>query len=175
MIAATGHTYLIALGSNRRHHLFGDPRKVLRAALERLKAEGLEVVCRAPVIASAPIGPSMRTYANSAALVATALDPPALLAMLKQVERDFGRTRGGRRWSTRVLDLDIVLWSGGCWSSPTLTVPHREFRRRPFVLDPAVAIAPRWRDPVTGLTIQQLQARLTRPRAANRGRVWSGP
>ena len=41
-----------------------------------------------------------------------ALDPPAMLAALKAIERDFGR-RAGRRWGARVLDLDIVAWSGG--------------------------------------------------------------
>jgi 2-amino-4-hydroxy-6-hydroxymethyldihydropteridine diphosphokinase len=95
-------------------------------------------------------------------LVTTGLEPRALLALLKRVERAFGRQSGGQRWSSRVLDLDIVLWSGGCWSSPELTVPHREFRKRRFVLDPAVGIAPLWRDPVSGLTVRQLRARLTR-------------
>jgi 2-amino-4-hydroxy-6-hydroxymethyldihydropteridine diphosphokinase len=163
MVPATSHTYLIALGSNRRHHRHGAPSKVLRAALERLAAEGLEVTARAPIIASAPIGPSMRTYANSAALVHTTLDPPALLTLLKQVEREFGRRSGGQRWASRVIDLDIVLWSGGRWDSPRLTIPHKEFRKRRFVLDPAAAIAPGWRDPVSGLSVRQLRARLTRP------------
>ena len=162
---AGGH-YLIALGSNRRHVRHGAPERVLAAALERLVEEGLAVEARSPFIQSAPIGPSLRRYANGAALVETRLDPPALLALLKRVERDFGRRSGGRRWGTRVLDLDIVLWSGGRWSSsgssPELTVPHREFRKRRFVLDPAVAIAPAWRDPVSGLTVRQLRARLTR-------------
>ena len=154
--------YLIALGSNRRHHRFGAPAKVLAAALERLADEGLAVEVRSPFIQSAPIGPSLRRYANGAALVETRLDPPALLALLKRVERAFGRRSGGQRWGSRVLDLDIVLWSGGRWISPELTVPHREFRKRRFVLDPAAAIAPLWRDPVSGLTVRQLRARLTR-------------
>jgi 2-amino-4-hydroxy-6-hydroxymethyldihydropteridine diphosphokinase len=154
--------YLIALGSNRRHVRHGAPAKVLAAALERLAVEGGAVEARSPVIQSAPVGPSLRRYANGAALVATVLDPPALLALLKRVEREFGRRSGGRRWGTRVLDLDIVLWSGGCWSSPELTIPHREFRKRRFVLDPAAAIAPDWPDPVSGFTVRQLRARLTR-------------
>lgn len=156
------YRYLIALGSNRRHHRHGPPEKVLAAALERLAEEGLAVEARSPFIPSAPLGPSLRRYANGAALVQSDLDPPALLALLKQVERAFGRRTGGQRWVTRVLDLDIVLWSGGCWASPGLTVPHREFRWRRFVLDPALAIAPTWRDPVSGLTLRQLHARLTR-------------
>ena len=87
-----------------------------------------------------------------------------LLAVLKEIERRFGRRAGGRRWSARVLDLDLVLWSGGAWSSPSLTVPHAAFRERDFVLAPARALVPDWRDPVTNLSLRQLKARLTRPR-----------
>lgn len=150
--------YLIALGSNVRHHRHGLPPAVLRAALAELAAGGIAVERASHVVSTAPLGPSPRRYANAAALVATDLDPAALLRRLKAIERRFGR-RGGRRWASRVLDLDIVLWSGGAWSSPDLTVPHIAFRERGFVLDPAAAIAPAWRDPVSGLTLRQLAAR----------------
>lgn len=150
--------YLIALGSNVRHHRHGLPPAVLRAALADLAAGGIAVERASHVLSTAPLGPSPRRYANAAALVATDLDPAALLRRLKAIERRFGR-RGGRRWASRVLDLDIVLWSGGAWSEPGLIVPHVSFRERGFVLAPAAAIAPAWRDPVTGLTLRQLAAR----------------
>jgi 2-amino-4-hydroxy-6-hydroxymethyldihydropteridine diphosphokinase len=44
-----------------------------------------------------------------------------------------------------VLDLDLVLWSGGGFRSRCLTVPHRELATRAFVLQPLAAIAPNWR------------------------------
>jgi 2-amino-4-hydroxy-6-hydroxymethyldihydropteridine diphosphokinase len=131
---------------------------VLRAALAELEAEGITVERTSHVASSVPLGPSPRRYANSAAIVATELEPPALLRRLKAIERRFGR-RGGRRWASRVLDLDIVLWSGGAWSGPGLTVPHIAFRERRFVLDPAAEVAPAWRDPVSGRTLRQLAAR----------------
>ena len=164
MPPATGHAYLIALGSNRRHHRFGRPRDVLAAALERLGAEGVRVIAAAPVLLTEPLGPSLRRYANSAAVIETRLDPPALLALLKRIEREFGRRPGGQRWTSRVLDLDMILWSGGAFSGPGLTVPHPLFRTRDFVLVPAAAIAPRWRDPITGLTVRQLRFRLRHSR-----------
>lgn len=151
--------YLIALGSNVRHHRHGPPPAVLRAALAELaREEGLAVEQASPVIATAPLGPSRRRYANAAAILATDLPPDALLRRLKAVERRFGR-RPGRRWAARVLDLDLVLWEGGAWSSPGLTVPHVAFRQRRFVLAPAAAIAPHWRDPLTGRTLRQLLGR----------------
>lgn len=161
MPTATGHRYLIALGSNVRHVRHGWPKAVLAAALERLEAEGLKIVAAAPTIVTDPVGPSIRRYANSAAIVETALAPPQLLTLLKRVEREFGRRASGRRWRARVLDLDIVLWSGGPYVDETLTIPHPLFRERDFVLGPARGIAPHWRDPVTGFTLGQLHARLT--------------
>ena len=165
MAAATVHRYLIALGSNQRHARFGSPRQVLAAALERLAAEGVRVIAAAPAIETEAIGPSIRRYANSAAVIETGLEPEDLLALLKRIERDFGRRARGQRWRARVLDLDIVLWADGPYASPSLTIPHPLFRERAFVLTPALAIAPAWRDPLSGATVRQLHARLTAPRA----------
>ena len=101
----------------------------------------------------------LRSYANAAAVVASPRDPPAMLALLKAVEAEFGRRRRGRRWRARPLDLDIVLWDGGTWLSRDLIVPHPLFREREFVLVPAAEVAPLWRDPLTGATLRQLAGR----------------
>jgi len=161
--------YLIALGSNVRHHRHGAPERVIRAACAAMDADpDLKVKRVSPVLRNTPIGPSRRRYANTAAIVHSKLDPSDLLVRLKAVERSFGRRRAGRRWGERVIDLDIILWSRGPWSTPGVTVPHPAFRERTFVLHPAAAIAPDWRDPLTGLTPRHLLARLTRPRPAPR-------
>jgi 2-amino-4-hydroxy-6-hydroxymethyldihydropteridine diphosphokinase len=153
--------YLIALGSNMRHTRHGPPARVIEAALDALD---LPVLARSRIAHSRPVGPSRRTYANAAAIVRTAMDPPDLLAHLKALEATFGRRRAGQRWAARVLDIDIILWSGGIWASAGLGIPHAAFRSRDFVLRPASAIAAEWRDPVTGLTIRHLNARLDRQR-----------
>lgn len=144
--------YVVALGSNRRGR-HGAPEAELRAALAAIGG----VVKASPIIATAPLGPSRRRFANAAALVESSESPPDLLARLKRIERDFGRRRG-RRWDSRVIDLDIILWSGGAWASSGLTIPHPQFRRRGFVLQPLNAIVSGWRDPLTGRTIRQLAA-----------------
>ena len=153
-------TYLIALGSNRRHHLYGRPREVVQAAMEECASLGT-VEARSPIITTAPIGPSQRCFANAAMVLDSEYDPSALLSALKRMEREFGR-RKGQRWGQRVLDLDIILWSGGRYQSVNLIIPHREFRQRDFVLGPSAHIAPNWRDPVSGLSIAQLTARLSK-------------
>lgn len=158
--------YAVALGSNRRHGRHGGPEQVIAAALAALRAEGVEVLAVSPVIRTAALGPAGRGFANAAALIATPLSPPALLALLKRIERDFGRRRG-RRWGARVLDLDILLWSGGTWppfprpARPSrLKVPHPGLPARAFVLDPLVRVAPDWRHPLSGRTVRQMRARL---------------
>lgn len=132
--------------------------------MDALEREAGAVVARSPVNRSAPVGPSLRRYANAAVVLDSPLGPRVLLAALQAIEARFGRRRMGQRWRARVLDLDIVLWSGGVVGEPDLVVPHPLFRQRAFVLGPAAAIAPDWRDPLTGLTLRQLHARLTRPR-----------
>ena len=134
--------YAIGLGSNRRHHRHGSPPEVLRAAAGAMVSRGLEVERLSQIIASAPLGPAERRFANAAALIRSPLAPPDLLALLKHIEHDFGR-RAGRRWGDRVLDLDILWWSGGTWRSRALAIPHRELARRSFALAPLNQIAPR--------------------------------
>jgi 2-amino-4-hydroxy-6-hydroxymethyldihydropteridine diphosphokinase len=151
------HRYAIALGSNRRGR-HGTPAREVAAALAALGG----VVAVSPLLRTAPLGPSKRRFVNAVALIDTREEPPALLARLKAIERGFGRRRG-QSWAARVIDLDIVLWSGGAWASPGLVVPHALFRTRDFVLRPLAAVAPDWRDPVSGLRVRQLHARLTRP------------
>jgi 2-amino-4-hydroxy-6-hydroxymethyldihydropteridine diphosphokinase len=147
--------YAIALGSNRRGR-HGSPASTLRAAAAAIGAARMSRVRLTPAL-----GPAGRAFANAVALVESELEPPALLARLKRVEREFGR-RGGRRWGPRVLDLDIILWSQGPWAGDGLVIPHPEYRRRRFVLEPMAEIAPGWRDPITGATTRQLLHRLGR-------------
>jgi 2-amino-4-hydroxy-6-hydroxymethyldihydropteridine diphosphokinase len=151
-------SYAIAIGSNRRGR-HGDPRAEVAAAMGALSP----LLAASPIIASDPVGPSTRRFANAAILIESELAPPAMLSRLKTIERAFGR-RAGRRWGARVIDLDIILWSGGIWTSPGLAIPHPAFRGRGFVLSPLAAIIPYWRDPVGGGSMRQLARTVDRPR-----------
>lgn len=152
-------SYAIALGSNRRHGTHGSPAATVRAARTALAAEGLVVRRSSSLLATPALGPAGRGFANAAIIADSDLPPPELLGLLKALERSFGR-RSGRRWGPRVLDLDILLWSEGCWESPGLVIPHPAMRLRSFVLEPLAEIAPDWRDPISGATVRQLLFRL---------------
>ena len=153
------HLYAIAIGSNRPHGRHGRPPQVVEAAIARLDQD-FGLFDASPIILNAAHGGAGRDFANAVALVESELDPPEMLKHLKGIEREFGRRRG-RRWGPRVLDLDIVLWSGGKVRSLRLKIPHPEIARRSFVLQPLAAIAPNWR--VRGpLTVRHLAERLAR-------------
>lgn len=151
-------TYAIALGANVRGR-HGAPERAVTAALAAIGG----VVAVSRVVRNAPVGPSRRRYANAVALIDSDAPPPVLLARLKRIERGFGRRRG-RHWGARVIDLDIILWSGGAWATRGLTVPHVAFRERRFVLHPLMQVAPGWRDPVSGRSVRQLAHVVDRPR-----------
>jgi len=155
------HLYAIALGSNRRHVRYGRPAGVVAAAIARLDAE-FDLFDASPIILNKAVGGAGRDFANAVALIESGLEPTAMLTGLKALERDFGR-RPGRRWGERVLDLDLVAWSGGRFRSQSLNIPHCRLFERDFVLGPLAAIAPGWR--VAGrLTAPHLLSRLGKRR-----------
>ncbi len=162
-MASSKSTYLyaIAIGSNRPHGRFGRPARVVEAALVELNRQ-FGLFDTSPIVLNAAHGGAGRDFANAVALVESAITPPEMLRALKDLERSFGRRRG-RRWGSRVLDLDIAAWSGGRWRSRRLTIPHKHLEERDFVLEPLAAVAPHWR--VRGpLTVRHLAARLARRR-----------
>jgi 2-amino-4-hydroxy-6-hydroxymethyldihydropteridine diphosphokinase len=82
-----------------------------------------------------------------------------LLSELLRIEREHGRERP-HPGAPRTLDLDLIFFGSEQVDEPGLMVPHPRFRERRFVLEPLADVAPDWRDPVTGLTVAELLARL---------------
>lgn len=144
----------IALGSN-----LGDRQSHLDFAIHRLRAL-LEGAAASPVIDTEPVGvgPQPR-FLNAAVVGATNLSARALLDALLEIERARGRTRP-HAGAARTLDLDLILYGDDRIDEPGLQVPHPRFRDRRFVLEPIARIAPDMRDPVTGLTVGELLARV---------------
>jgi 2-amino-4-hydroxy-6-hydroxymethyldihydropteridine diphosphokinase len=134
---------------------------VVEAAIARLDEE-FGLFDASPIVLNAAHGGAGRDFANAVALVESRLDPLAMLRRLKELEHEFGR-RSGRRWGARVLDLDLLLWSGGNFRSRSLTIPHGRFAERSFVLQPLAAVAPNWR--VGARTVRQIAHRCKRRNA----------
>ncbi len=158
MVVVSEQLYAVAIGSNRPHGRYGRPAGVVEAAIARLD-ERFGLFDASPIVLNPAVGPAGRDFANAVVMVTSALQPKVMLKALKSLEREFGR-RSARRWGPRVLDLDILLWSGGPFRSHDLIVPHPRLADRSFVIEPLSAIAPNWR--VGPLKVRHLAARLAR-------------
>jgi 2-amino-4-hydroxy-6-hydroxymethyldihydropteridine diphosphokinase len=141
----------IALGSN-----LGDRDGYLRAALAALQPS-IDRLRVSTFHDTAPVGVGPQpTFLNAAAVGETSLSARALLETLLELERDLGRERPFPG-APRTVDLDLILYGDAIIDeAPSLIVPHPRFRDRRFVLEPLAEIAPDWRDPVTGKTVEEL-------------------
>ena len=73
---------------------------------------------------------------------------------LREIEFEFGRSRDETRYSSRKLDLDLLLL--GDEVNEKYHVPRSDITEFDFVLKPLSDIAPNFKHPVTGHTMTQL-------------------
>jgi 2-amino-4-hydroxy-6-hydroxymethyldihydropteridine diphosphokinase len=145
---------LIALGANLPSYA-GTPAATLRAVLGTLPQRNVAVETVSGLYKSAAWpDPNDPEFLNAVASIATDLAPRDLLAVLKGIERDFGR-QSAERNAPRPLDVDILDYEGRVEpGNPTL--PHPRMHERAFVLIPLCDVAPFWRHPVSGLSVDAL-------------------
>lgn len=174
-----GQEYLIALGANLRSSA-GVPQQTLREALVFLEQAGARIdevsqFYRTPCFPPGA-GPD---YVNAAARMTYDGPPHAALAMMHDVEEEFGRTRV-QRWGRRTLDLDLVAAADmilpdaqthAQWRAlpleqqvnvapDQLILPHPRLQDRAFVLIPLRDVAPDWVHPALDRSVSELCADL---------------
>jgi 2-amino-4-hydroxy-6-hydroxymethyldihydropteridine diphosphokinase len=128
----------LGLGSN-----IGDkPANIARALAHLESRRAIRVTAVSSIYRTAPWGfVDQADFANACALAITTLEPLALLAEVKAVEAEMGRT-DGLRWGPRLIDIDILFFGAGAFHSPELALPHKDLFNRAFVLVPLAEIAP---------------------------------
>jgi len=129
----------LGLGSN-----VGDRLGHLRAAVELLIEQGVEVTAFSSVYETEPVGEILDQpdFLNAAVAVQTDLDPEELLDRCKAIEVEQGRMFGGPRHGPRPLDVDLLLLGDLELETDRLTLPHPQVSARRFVLVPLLELDP---------------------------------
>ena len=117
----------------------GDRRQLLHTAINEIAERVGRVEAISSCIETEPVGfDSVHLFLNMAVRVTTELNPYELLKVLKQLERDLGRTRkshDGVHYD-RTIDIDILLYDNLEVNSEELQIPHPRMWDRDFVMRP---------------------------------------
>jgi 2-amino-4-hydroxy-6-hydroxymethyldihydropteridine diphosphokinase len=147
----------VGLGSN-----LGERETTLRAAIGRLRTiPGVEVRAVSSLRDTEPVGyVDQPRFLNGAVELLTDLSARALLGVLLELERAFGRDRAtGPPHGPRTLDLDLLLYGDATIDEPLLEVPHPRLHERRFVLEPLAELDPDLEVPGKG-SVQALLSKL---------------
>jgi 2-amino-4-hydroxy-6-hydroxymethyldihydropteridine diphosphokinase len=149
------HRVYIGIGSN-----LGDRKANTLEAVDRIaKLPDTRVSRASSLYESEPLGNAKTWFVNSAIEIETGLAADELLKKLKAIEKAMGRKRvTGKRWGSRVIDLDILLSDHEVVDKRTLKVPHPEMHKRRFVLLPLAELAPQLVHPHLGQSVSALLA-----------------
>jgi len=156
-----GSTAFIGIGSN-----LGDRRANVLEAIAKLgEIEGSKVVRASSLYESEPHGNAKTWFVNAVVELDTDTTVDALLKATQAIEKAMGRKRvKGKRWGSRIIDLDLLLWNNEVIKKRTLKVPHPELHKRRFVLLPLAELGPHVIHPVLGASISVLLASADDPK-----------
>ncbi|MCW8855191.1 MAG: 2-amino-4-hydroxy-6-hydroxymethyldihydropteridine diphosphokinase [Gammaproteobacteria bacterium] len=131
----------ISLGSNI------DRRVNTRAGIQALRAK-YDDLRLSSVYESEAVGFEGDSFYNMVIALNTDDDVHQVAATLRQIEDDYGRDRSGPKFSSRTLDLDLLLYDDLIVDEQGLQIPRDEILKRAFVLWPLAEVAPDLKHPV---------------------------
>lgn len=151
----------IGIGSN-----LGDRKANFLDALQQIsRIKDTRLLKQSSLYESEPHGDAKTWFVNAVVEVETALLPEALLKKLLEIETAMGRKRvSGKRWGSRIIDLDLILYNNQIIDKKNLTIPHPEMTNRRFVLIPLSELAPQFIHPKLGKTVSELLISVNDPR-----------
>lgn len=139
----------ISLGSNI------DREANTRAGVAALRAHYGELLLSS-VFESEAVGFEGSSFYNMVIAADTHEDVHQVVSQLRKIEDDNGRVRSGPKFSSRTLDLDLLLYGEAIIDEPGLQIPRDEILQRAFVLWPMAEIAHDLKHPQVGRTYGEL-------------------
>jgi len=130
----------------------------IRAAVQALR-DRFGALTLSQVYENQPIGFEGENFYNLVAAFDTDKTPEAVSAILHDIEQRRGRKRGPSRFTSRTIDLDLLLYNDLIREQVTLHLPRREIDEYACVLRPLAELAPEARHPRSGETFATLWAR----------------
>lgn len=149
-------TAYIGIGSN-----LGDKRHNCIKAIDRIsEIPGCTLTGHSDWYLTRPVGVRDQSwYVNGVASVTTRITAQNLLLHLLAIERDMGRVRR-KRWDSRTIDLDVLLFGAEIIDEKNLKVPHPLMHLRRFVLVPMVQLEPDLIHPFLWVSMAELLRKL---------------
>lgn len=145
----------LALGSN-----LGDSAAILRLASNELSVFSKTELIASSIWKSSPEGftSEVPEFFNAVIYITVEMPPEVLLDEVLLLEKKLGRMRGEKtkKYSSRLIDIDIIDYGGLVYSSDKLTLPHPRARYRQFVLRPLIEIKPDFCFPDSSDSLNQL-------------------
>ena len=141
----------MSLGSNTGNRLI-----ILTKALSELERSGFCIINRSKIWETSPWGfTDQPRFLNMCLCAETELTPEKMIKTIINIEIKLGRRRS-IKWGPREIDIDIIAIGEMVIETPDLSVPHPHMHERTFVLIPLKEIAPQFRHPVTGKTLDEM-------------------
>jgi dihydroneopterin aldolase/2-amino-4-hydroxy-6-hydroxymethyldihydropteridine diphosphokinase len=149
------HRVFIGIGSN-----LGERRSNCREARQKIaQLPATRVVKESSLYESEPHGNAKTWFANSVIEVETEFTSAELLKKLLAIEEEMGRKRvKGKKWGSRVIDLDILFFDNEMVAKRNLKIPHPRIPERRFVLLPLSELAPQLIHPSLNQSVSELLA-----------------
>ena len=139
----------LSLGSNiDREHNICSGLEALERAFSPLSIS--------PVYESEAVGFDGDAFYNLVVGLKTPLSVGELAACLKEIEKDHGRVRGEKKFSSRTLDIDILTYNDCVGEIEGVQLPRDEILKHAFVLKPLVDLAPDAMHPQTRASYRAL-------------------